>query len=307
METISATCPVCGGSDYYKECGFYFCSECQTQSQEFREHAHELYSTTRTSTRVKNNNTNTEREKSDDSNGWTSWEYYNFILKGLVDELIGLGAQKRVKIVVLQLWATYLKKLEVAFTSKTYSRVPKLGIHYRPRDAKLVYDCDVEERRRNRMKALKRARAERVVTAPSVISSCMDEHSAKLNRHKYKKALFEEEYEKDAQQSKHEMSDFDESMRSLETSSRGQAKTDDETRTTFPRLSFSFEARKLHSQLRKKYGVFPGTRIMNRNRCVTKVLKSSNPIILSRVKLLAILYIALQILQDDIQLSDILR
>ena len=69
----------------------------------------------------------------DDTNEWTSWEYYNFILKGLVDELIGLGAQKTVKIVVLQLWATYLKKLEVAFTSKKRSRLPKLGINYHPR------------------------------------------------------------------------------------------------------------------------------------------------------------------------------
>jgi len=50
-----------------------------------------------------------------------------------VDELIGLGAQKTVKIVVLQLWATYLKKLEVAFTSKKRSRLPKLGINYHPR------------------------------------------------------------------------------------------------------------------------------------------------------------------------------
>jgi len=31
------------------------------------------------------------------------------------------------------------------------------------------------------------------------------------------------------------MSDFDESMRSLETSSRGQVKEDDETCCTFPR------------------------------------------------------------------------
>jgi TATA box-binding protein-associated factor RNA polymerase I subunit B len=64
---------------------------------------------------------------------WTSWEYYNFILKGLVDELIGLGANKTIKVVVLQLWATYLKKLDVAFTSKRETRLPKLGINYHPR------------------------------------------------------------------------------------------------------------------------------------------------------------------------------
>jgi len=54
------------------------------------------------------------------------------------------------------------------------------------RDAKLVYGCDVEERRRYGMKAFKRTIPERAVTAPSVISSCTDEHSAKLNRRKYK-------------------------------------------------------------------------------------------------------------------------
>jgi TATA box-binding protein-associated factor RNA polymerase I subunit B len=64
---------------------------------------------------------------------WTSWEYYNFILKGLVDELIVLGASRALKIVVLQLWATYLKKLEVAFTSLTHTKLPKLGINYHPR------------------------------------------------------------------------------------------------------------------------------------------------------------------------------
>jgi hypothetical protein len=53
--------------------------------------------------------------------------------------------------------------------------------------------------------------------------------------HNVQKALFEEDYEKDAESSKHVMSDFDESMRSLETSSRGQAKSDDETCFTFPR------------------------------------------------------------------------
>jgi hypothetical protein len=54
------------------------------------------------------------------------------------------------------------------------------------RDAKLVYGCDVEERRRYGIKAFKRAIPERAVTSPSVISSCMDEHSAKFNLRKYK-------------------------------------------------------------------------------------------------------------------------
>lgn len=52
------------------------------------------------------------------------------------------------------------------------------------RDAKLVYDCDVEERRRYGKKAFKRATPDRAVTASSVISSCTDEHSAKHQLHK---------------------------------------------------------------------------------------------------------------------------
>jgi hypothetical protein len=47
--------------------------------------------------------------------------------------MIGLGAKKTIKVVVLQLWATYLKKLDVAFTSKNHVRLPKLGINYHPR------------------------------------------------------------------------------------------------------------------------------------------------------------------------------
>jgi hypothetical protein len=52
------------------------------------------------------------------------------------------------------------------------------------RDAKLIYNCDVEERRRYGIKAFKRAIPERAVPASSVISSCTDEHSAKFQLRK---------------------------------------------------------------------------------------------------------------------------
>jgi hypothetical protein len=54
------------------------------------------------------------------------------------------------------------------------------------RDAKLVYGCDVEERRRCGRKAYKRAMSERTMTTTSVISSYMDEHLAKLHLRKTK-------------------------------------------------------------------------------------------------------------------------
>ena len=62
------------------------------------------------------------------------WELLNFVLKGMVDELLALGAAKKLKVVVLQLWATYLQNLEVAFTSKEEKfKLPKLGFSYHER------------------------------------------------------------------------------------------------------------------------------------------------------------------------------
>lgn len=63
----------------------------------------------------------------------TSWEEYNFILVGLVDELIDLGAKDELKMTVLQLWTTYLRVNEVAFFSRREPRIPKLGASFKLR------------------------------------------------------------------------------------------------------------------------------------------------------------------------------
>lgn len=61
----------------------------------------------------------------------TSWEIFNYILKGLVDEIMELGAKPEVKIVILQLWASYLRRLEVAFMSTSVPHKPRLDINFR--------------------------------------------------------------------------------------------------------------------------------------------------------------------------------
>jgi hypothetical protein len=53
--------------------------------------------------------------------------------------------------------------------------------------------------------------------------------------HNVQKALFEEVYGKRAESSADAMSEFDESMRSLDTSSRGQLTSDHGMVPTFPR------------------------------------------------------------------------
>jgi len=56
-----------------------------------------------------------------------SWECYNFILLGLTNEFIELGAKPSLKIIVLQLWVQYLQCNEIAFTSKKLRKLPKLN------------------------------------------------------------------------------------------------------------------------------------------------------------------------------------
>lgn len=71
--------------------------------------------------------------------GWTSWELYNFVLIGLTNELIELGAPVDIKVTVLQLWARYLGKLEVAFTSTKKKLIPKLARRYKKRFVSFIF------------------------------------------------------------------------------------------------------------------------------------------------------------------------
>lgn len=58
---------------------------------------------------------------------------YNFVLIGLTNELIELGVPSDIKLTILQLWATYLGKLEVAFISTRKKSMPKLARRYKKR------------------------------------------------------------------------------------------------------------------------------------------------------------------------------
>lgn len=67
----------------------------------------------------------------------TSWECYNYILRGLVNDLLSFGAKEELKLMTLQLWAAYLRRNEVAFFSRKRVELPKLGVRYLQR---LVYE-----------------------------------------------------------------------------------------------------------------------------------------------------------------------
>lgn len=112
-----AECDVCGGKNFHKEAGYYYCSECQTQSQNVREH---MFNDPGHATK-----TIKKKSKRDTKDDYlTSWECYNYILLGLVNELIALGARKELKRTVQVLWLKYLRKMEVI--SDDPDHVPKL-------------------------------------------------------------------------------------------------------------------------------------------------------------------------------------
>lgn len=63
----------------------------------------------------------------------TSWECYNYILRGFVEELLSFGAKEELKLMTLQIWAAYLRRMEIAFFNRKQPDLPKLGIKYLPK------------------------------------------------------------------------------------------------------------------------------------------------------------------------------
>lgn len=114
-------CDLCGCKKFYKEEGFFYCTECQTQSQNFREQEFETDAHFNASTVKK---VGSKEDKTKDST-LTSWECYNFILYGLVNELLELGADKKLRKTVKIIWLRYLKKLGVV--SETANHLPELA------------------------------------------------------------------------------------------------------------------------------------------------------------------------------------
>lgn len=119
-------CEVCGGNDFYKEAGFFYCKECQTQSQAIKEHCFSEFDPQKPPKNCSSRSINKRKKKSaKGEDSMTSWECYNYILLGLVNEMIELGAGKELKKIVHVLWYKYLKSLEVI--RNTAGALPKLS------------------------------------------------------------------------------------------------------------------------------------------------------------------------------------
>lgn len=61
----------------------------------------------------------------------TSFEEYNHILIGFVDEILNIEKIPNFKATCLQLWVSFLRKSEAAFFDKERTSAPKLFAVYR--------------------------------------------------------------------------------------------------------------------------------------------------------------------------------
>lgn len=143
-------CDTCSGTRFEAVDGYFYCLECGTQSQnqqvEMEAEANVIMLGDRT---IGADAVTLKKEKSNEGR-ITSWEEYNYILVGLVDEMVSLGANSRFKKCVLKIWTRYLQTTEAAFFSLEDECLPRLPVNYRKRDAEILYNK--HHRKRPRMR-----------------------------------------------------------------------------------------------------------------------------------------------------------
>ncbi|KAK4876153.1 hypothetical protein RN001_012575 [Aquatica leii] len=289
------TCNVCGGTSFHKESGFYYCNECQTQSQDIQERVFAIdEDATEPTARTKSSKKLRTAKKVDDR--LTSWECYNYVLRGLVDELIQLGADVSLKKTVHVLWFRYLHKLEVTNSPNEF---PKLSAINSKTDAEIIYGRSAKR---------KRGRSKRTPSPSSSSEAVTDSSVSRRERSKKRRSLVLAEYD-----------DFNATLQSTETSllnqSLGSLKSDE----TSPKdkdkyLQYNKYARKELLKHLTKNHLKTHIKDVNSTRTCHKLTAKSlstsyveGPTILSRMKIYAFLYLGLLINKDNIQLGDLIR
>lgn len=127
MQLDNVECEVCGEKTFQLREGYYYCIECGTQKQHIR--AVDLTAEDNFNETVVRK---TIRQPKDESKAKdidvTSWEFYNYVLRGFLQELLNMGAKPELKLMTLQVWAAYMGRMEVAFCNKNALGLPKLNV-----------------------------------------------------------------------------------------------------------------------------------------------------------------------------------
>jgi len=121
MVVMKSVCPVCDSNDYVLRQGQYFCSMCNTQSQELGMETVMDDETIPLEVQGRNNAITVGKGRKGkgkkrnlcDEVRWGTAEGYSWVLRGWVDRLKSVGVH--VEMAVIQLWTLYMRKLKMGF------------------------------------------------------------------------------------------------------------------------------------------------------------------------------------------------
>ncbi|XP_026754040.1 uncharacterized protein LOC113514222 isoform X1 [Galleria mellonella] len=105
-------CSACNSTDLNLVDGYYYCAECGTQDVNARGLVVDKKQIEDVTLISKKNRIKIVNEGTKLSGEWHKWHAYNYILVGLTDELISIGAKPSLKLKVLWLWSLYIKKYQ---------------------------------------------------------------------------------------------------------------------------------------------------------------------------------------------------
>ncbi|KAM8702953.1 hypothetical protein ACLKA7_005318 [Drosophila subpalustris] len=128
MEVDAMQCDFCNMRGFQEREGYYYCIECGTKKEQLR--AVEISAEDTFNDTAKHTTQRTIKQKTKlktEDNDITSWEFYNYVLRGFLQELIHMGAKPELKLMTLQVWAAYLGRMEVAFCNNELG-LPKLNV-----------------------------------------------------------------------------------------------------------------------------------------------------------------------------------
>lgn len=296
-------CFVCGCNNFTITDGAFVCNECGIQSQSIREEHVGIHENVNLNYEDPANidheiTTGSQLEK---AKKLLSWECYNFILLGLTDEIIELGAKPSLKIIVLQLWVQYLQFIEVAFTSKKFKKLPKLNTSINDVDCQILYG--VENLKNKILQAkigIAKEKKKRCSNKRKSLSSSINSSITGINKqNRFSRKLKKLDHSaRDSNNDSVGLSDDISLLQRSNKSSKIKIKLTKNIKQSLTLMSSKTkeltdeESLKLFKTGRKQW-----------NSLKTKEKKN----VLSIKKLICILQLALMINDDDIYLSDILR
>ncbi|XP_070507699.1 TATA box-binding protein-associated factor RNA polymerase I subunit B [Chironomus tepperi] len=299
---MDAPCKNCGFNNYELVDGQYYCTECHELVENIVEKEIDEYENEnivfdiRGGIKQKDSKKEEEKRRAATESKCTSFEEYNYILRGLVDEILMIEKIPNFKKTVLQLWITYLKYTEVAFFDQdNLAHLPKFHAYYRHQDAVILYNKRPFKYKR------------KYKPKPKVEIKIEDDtaEGRKVKRRSSRKSL------KKIQK----MNDESESNISSNTSTLTNMTIED-IEATMLGQELNIEFSNVAKQAKQRYQDF----MKNRNRKILtnedgEVVPTMNRyhaykdyvLILSGRVLLYIIYCALNICGSDIQLTDLLR